>query len=72
MGIPDDAELSQLFEPSGHVWVHHCCALWSAAVTVGETQQLEDVDKAVYKALFDVCLYLDHLIVKHMFLSTYS
>ncbi|GFR72479.1 histone-lysine N-methyltransferase, partial [Elysia marginata] len=57
VGFPDDTELSQIFEPTGHFWVHKNCALWSTGVTVGETHQLEGVDKAVYEALSHRCAY---------------
>ncbi|KAH9514336.1 hypothetical protein Btru_028794 [Bulinus truncatus] len=56
VGFHDDTELCQLFEPTGHVWVHHYCAMWSEGVTVNDSQ-LQDVDKAVYKALSHRCTY---------------
>ncbi|CAG5125367.1 unnamed protein product, partial [Candidula unifasciata] len=57
VGFSDDTEISQLFESSGHVWVHHCCALWSEEVTMGESNQLTLVDKAVYSGMSQRCAH---------------
>ncbi|CAL1526048.1 unnamed protein product, partial [Lymnaea stagnalis] len=55
VGFHDDTEISQLFEPTGHVWVHRCCAMWSEGVEFTDTHQLKDVDKAVHNALSHRC-----------------
>ncbi|XP_059154742.1 histone-lysine N-methyltransferase 2C-like isoform X4 [Physella acuta] len=58
VGFHDDVEVSQLFEPTGHLWAHRCCAMWSEGVTlvdVDKTVTFQDVDKTVYNALSQRC-----------------
>ncbi|XP_055520077.1 histone-lysine N-methyltransferase 2C isoform X6 [Leucoraja erinacea] len=60
VGLPDDVDVQTLFEPSGHCWVHHCCAAWSSGVCQKE-QVLVNVDKAVLSGNTEHCAYCKHL-----------
>ncbi|KAG2458203.1 KMT2C methyltransferase, partial [Polypterus senegalus] len=46
VGLPDDIDLSHLFEPSGHCWAHQSCAVWSHGVCQ-QQDLLRNVDRAV-------------------------
>ena len=37
VGRPDVADPTTVFEPSGHVVAHHCCAAWSYGVAARTT-----------------------------------
>ncbi|XP_069770925.1 histone-lysine N-methyltransferase 2C isoform X11 [Narcine bancroftii] len=60
VGLPDGVDVQTLFEPSGHCWVHHCCAAWSSGVCQKE-QILMNVDKAVLSGNTKRCAYCKHL-----------
>ena len=71
-GRPDIADPASVFEPSGHVWAHHCCAAWSSGVAP-RTQKVKaaelnapaaqpniilvGVDRAVAASLARKCKY---------------
>ncbi|XP_038654347.1 histone-lysine N-methyltransferase 2C isoform X4 [Scyliorhinus canicula] len=61
VGLPDDIDVQALFEPSGHCWVHHCCAEWSFGVCQADEQVLMNVDKAVLSGVTEHCAYCKHL-----------
>ncbi|XP_054161923.1 histone-lysine N-methyltransferase 2C-like [Oppia nitens] len=44
IGFNDKSIIMSLFEPSGHCWAHHCCAVWSKNV---QPDEMLNVDKAV-------------------------
>ncbi|XP_048237798.1 histone-lysine N-methyltransferase 2C-like isoform X4 [Haliotis rufescens] len=56
VGHSEDVEVSHVFEPSGHVWAHHCCAAWAEGVSQSE-DQLQFVDRAVFSGLSQKCAY---------------
>ncbi|XP_072110164.1 histone-lysine N-methyltransferase 2C isoform X1 [Mobula birostris] len=60
VGLPDGIDIQTLFEPTGHFWVHHCCAAWSSGVCQKE-QVLVNVDKAVLSGNAEHCAYCKHL-----------
>ena len=53
-GTPFRPELSDVFDADGCIWAHHCCAAWSAGVCQTDSYDLENVDKAAYKAIGEV------------------
>ncbi|KAK3105764.1 hypothetical protein FSP39_005042 [Pinctada imbricata] len=57
IGYPEDADVPQVFETSGHTWAHHCCAMWSEGVTQSMDNNLKNVDKAVFNGLSQICSY---------------
>ncbi|XP_041040301.1 histone-lysine N-methyltransferase 2C isoform X6 [Carcharodon carcharias] len=61
VGLPDDIDVQALFEPSGHCWVHHCCAEWSSGVCQANGPVLVNVDKAVLSGITEHCAYCKHL-----------
>ncbi|XP_078393147.1 histone-lysine N-methyltransferase 2C isoform X10 [Cetorhinus maximus] len=61
VGLPDDIDVQALFEPSGHCWVHHCCAEWSSEVCQANGPVLVNVDKAVLSGITEHCAYCKHL-----------
>ncbi|GCC35405.1 hypothetical protein chiPu_0013888 [Chiloscyllium punctatum] len=54
VGLPDGIDVQALFEPSGHCWVHQCCAEWSSGVRQTDEQVLLNVDKAVLSGIAEV------------------
>ena len=54
-GTKSSQDPSDVFEPSGHLWAHHCCAAWSSGVCQTDSYDLENVDKAAVCAFFTVC-----------------
>ncbi|NWY60786.1 KMT2D methyltransferase, partial [Chionis minor] len=54
IGFSERVTLAQLFEPTGHCWVHHCCAAWSAGVEQ-EASGLSGVDRAVFSGISQKC-----------------
>ncbi|NXQ92613.1 KMT2D methyltransferase, partial [Nyctibius grandis] len=47
IGFSERVTPAQLFEPTGHCWVHRWCAAWSAGVGQG----LAGVDRAVFSGI---------------------
>ncbi|ROL51048.1 Histone-lysine N-methyltransferase 2C, partial [Anabarilius grahami] len=47
IGLPDDINVSSLFDPTGQCCAHLRCAAWSEGVCRGEGQSLLYVDKAI-------------------------
>ena len=60
VGYTDDTDITQLFEKTGHVWAHHCCAAWSEGVIQLDDYSLQSVDKAVIQGLDQVSVELSH------------
>ena len=55
VGYPEETtDVSHLFERTGHMWAHHCCAAWSDGVIQAEDYSLQYVDKAVLNGLLQV------------------
>ncbi|XP_047136295.1 uncharacterized protein LOC100209023 isoform X1 [Hydra vulgaris] len=48
-------EFADVLDNDGFVWAHHCCAAWSAGVCQTDSYDLENVDKAIAKALLKKC-----------------
>jgi histone-lysine N-methyltransferase MLL3 len=57
VGYLEDTDVSQLFEKTGQVWAHHCCAAWSEGVIQAEDYSLLNVDKAVFSGISQKCSY---------------
>ena len=57
-GTPYRPDISDVFDADGCIWSHHCCAAWSAGVCQTDSYDLENVDKAAYKAIGEVYLLL--------------
>ncbi|XP_033732984.1 LOW QUALITY PROTEIN: histone-lysine N-methyltransferase 2C-like [Pecten maximus] len=57
VGYPEDIDLTQVFEQSGHTLAHHCCAAWSEGVVQTHDLLLKYVDRAVYTGLSQKCSY---------------
>uniref|UniRef100_T1IZ38 Histone-lysine N-methyltransferase 2C n=1 Tax=Strigamia maritima TaxID=126957 RepID=T1IZ38_STRMM len=55
IGFAEEPEPAQLFELSGHVYAHHCCAAWSDGVCQTDDYLLVNVDKAVATGLTQKC-----------------
>ncbi|XP_068266511.1 histone-lysine N-methyltransferase 2D isoform X6 [Nyctibius grandis] len=51
IGFSERVTPAQLFEPTGHCWVHRWCAAWSAGVGQG----LAGVDRAVFSGISQKC-----------------
>ena len=60
-GTPQERDVEELFEATGHTWCHSCCAVWSEGVQQNETS-VENVDKAVFQAMTQVLYLLAFLI----------
>eukprot|EP00795_Rhopilema_esculentum_P014865 gene14865-5989_t len=54
-GTPTQPEISDVFDADGSIWAHHCCAAWSAGVCQTDSYDLENVDKAAFKAISEQC-----------------
>ncbi|NXA56855.1 KMT2D methyltransferase, partial [Nothocercus julius] len=54
IGFAEPVVPAQLFEPTGHCWVHRCCAAWSAGVLPGAAG-LAHVDRAVFSGISQKC-----------------
>ncbi|KAM6106289.1 histone-lysine N-methyltransferase 2D [Pterocles gutturalis] len=54
IGFSEGVTPAQLFEPTGHCWVHRWCAAWSAGV-VQEAAGLAGVDRAVFSGISQKC-----------------
>ena len=57
-GTPTQPDISDVFDADGSIWAHHCCAAWSAGVCQTDSYDLENVDKAAFKAISEVPLAL--------------
>ncbi|KYO41939.1 histone-lysine N-methyltransferase 2D-like [Alligator mississippiensis] len=55
IGFTEGVTLRQISEPTGHCWVHHWCAAWSAGVQRQDGAGLNDVDKAVFSGISQKC-----------------
>ena len=55
-GTPSRPDISDVFDTDGCIWAHHCCAAWSAGVCQTDSYDLENVDKAAYKAIGEVVI----------------
>ena len=53
-GTATRPDISELFDGDNCIWAHHCCAAWSAGVCQTDSYDLENVDKAAYKAIGEV------------------
>ena len=51
-------EFSDILDSKNTLFAHHCCAAWSAGVSQNDSCDLENVDKAVAKALTKVRTYI--------------
>ncbi|NXA43732.1 KMT2D methyltransferase, partial [Eudromia elegans] len=60
VGFPEPVAPAQLFEPTGHCWVHRCCAAWSAGVPPG-TAGLAHVARAVFSGISQKCEHCQRL-----------
>eukprot|EP00794_Sanderia_malayensis_P003518 gene3518-4019_t len=56
-GAAQRPEIPDVFDPDGCLWAHHCCAAWSAGVCQTDSYDLENVDKAAFKALSEQCCH---------------
>lgn len=54
-GTAQVQEFMDVLDVNGCVWAHHCCAAWSTGVCQTDSYDLENVDRAVAKALLKVC-----------------
>ncbi|XP_029450516.1 histone-lysine N-methyltransferase 2D isoform X3 [Rhinatrema bivittatum] len=57
IGFVESVLPKELFESTGHCWVHHWCASWSVGVHHKEGAGLTDVDKAVFSGISQKCEY---------------
>lgn len=57
IGFMEGVLPKELFESTGHCWVHHWCASWSVGVHHEEGAELTDVDKAVFSGISQKCEY---------------
>ena len=53
-GTASIQEFSEVVDPAGCLWAHHCCAAWSTGVCQTDSYDLKNVDRAVIKALTKV------------------
>lgn len=60
-GTPYRPEISDVFDADGCIWAHHCCAAWSAGVCQTDSYDLENVDKAAYKAIGEVLMHCHYI-----------
>ncbi|XP_061299009.1 histone-lysine N-methyltransferase 2D [Pezoporus flaviventris] len=51
VGFSEGVTLAQLFEPTGHCWVHRCCAAWACGVD----QEPGAVNRAVFSGISQQC-----------------
>ncbi|NXD74139.1 KMT2D methyltransferase, partial [Eolophus roseicapillus] len=51
VGFAERVMPAQLFEPTGHCWVHRCCAAWAG----GTEQEPGAVDRAVFSGISQQC-----------------
>ncbi|KAK2851390.1 hypothetical protein Q5P01_007666 [Channa striata] len=61
IGFSNSPCAAALFDDSGGCWVHHWCAAWSEGVKRTESEQLENVDKAVISGTQRLCDYCKKL-----------
>ncbi|XP_051738984.1 histone-lysine N-methyltransferase 2C isoform X6 [Ctenopharyngodon idella] len=61
IGLPDDINVSSLFDPTGQCCAHLRCAAWSEGVCRGEGQSLLYVDKAIDSGSTECCAYCKRL-----------
>ncbi|XP_018417377.1 PREDICTED: histone-lysine N-methyltransferase 2D [Nanorana parkeri] len=61
IGFKESVLPEELFEPSGHCWVHYWCALWSHGVKDVEGTGLVNVDKAVFSGISQKCEYCNRM-----------
>ncbi|KAM6308062.1 histone-lysine N-methyltransferase 2D-like, partial [Podargus strigoides] len=54
IGFSERVTPAQLFEPTGHCWVHRCCAAWSAGVGQAAAG-LAGVGRAVFSGISQKC-----------------
>ncbi|XP_068777580.1 histone-lysine N-methyltransferase 2D isoform X2 [Struthio camelus] len=54
IGFSEWVSPAQLFEPTGHCWVHRWCAAWSAGV-LPDAAGLAHVDRAVFSGISQKC-----------------
>ncbi|XP_073519880.1 histone-lysine N-methyltransferase 2D isoform X2 [Phyllobates terribilis] len=57
IGFAESVLPEELFEPSGHCWVHYWCASWSYGVQHVEGTGLTNVDIAVFSGISQKCEY---------------
>ncbi|XP_067143136.1 histone-lysine N-methyltransferase 2C-like isoform X4 [Centruroides vittatus] len=55
VGFPEEPDPSAIFESTGHVFAHHCCAVWSEDVSQTEEYTLTNVDVAASHGLSQRC-----------------
>ncbi|NXU59143.1 KMT2D methyltransferase, partial [Turnix velox] len=55
IGFSEPMTPAQLFEPTGHCWVHRWCAAWSAGVEQDVELGLSGVDRAVFSGISQKC-----------------
>lgn len=60
IGFSERVAAVQLFEPTGHCWVHSCCAAWSAGVEQ-DTAGLTGVGRAVFSGISQKCEHCQRL-----------
>nr|DBA32952.1 TPA: hypothetical protein GDO54_000695 [Pyxicephalus adspersus] len=61
IGFEESVLPEELFEPSGHCWVHYWCALWSHGVQKVEGTGLVNVDQAVFSGISQKCEYCNRM-----------
>ncbi|XP_077339461.1 histone-lysine N-methyltransferase 2D isoform X2 [Lithobates pipiens] len=61
IGFEESVLPEELFEPSGHCWVHYWCALWSHGVQKVEGTGLAHVDTAVFSGISQKCEYCNRM-----------
>ncbi|XP_030052678.1 histone-lysine N-methyltransferase 2D [Microcaecilia unicolor] len=57
IGFIESVLPKELFESTGHCWVHHWCASWSVGVHHDDGAELTNVDKAVFSGISQKCEY---------------
>ncbi|XP_066928709.1 histone-lysine N-methyltransferase 2C-like [Clytia hemisphaerica] len=59
-GTANVQDFNDIIDSKGkNLFAHHCCAAWSAGVSQNDSCDLENVDKAVAKALTKKCSHCD-------------
>ncbi|XP_075055734.1 histone-lysine N-methyltransferase 2D isoform X2 [Mixophyes fleayi] len=61
VGFAESVLPEELFEPSGHCWVHYWCASWSYGVHNVEGTGLVNVDIAVFSGISQKCEYCNRM-----------
>ncbi|XP_063808767.1 histone-lysine N-methyltransferase 2D isoform X2 [Pseudophryne corroboree] len=61
VGFAESVSPDELFEPSGHCWVHYWCASWSHGVQNVEGTGLVNVDIAVFSGISQKCEYCNRM-----------